>query len=126
MEKFEFIIPVENPDDISNIPVQEFVDTRHPKIVKIAKKQPITGHILAVDDNENNRELLYSQLTREGYAVSTAINGKQALEMIAQKEYDLILLDLLMPEIDGYQVLETLKQDPQKKIYPRHHDFRSR
>ncbi|WP_069789865.1 SpoIIE family protein phosphatase [Cyanobacterium sp. IPPAS B-1200] len=118
LERFEFIIPVENPDDISNIPIQEFVDTRHPKIVKIAKKQPITGHILAVDDNENNRELLYSQLTREGYAVSTAINGKQALEMIAQKEYDLILLDLLMPEIDGYQVLETLKQDPQKKYIP--------
>ncbi|MBE9222344.1 SpoIIE family protein phosphatase [Cyanobacterium stanieri LEGE 03274] len=118
LERFEFIIPIENPQDISNIPIQEFVDTRHPKINKPIDKKNITGHILAVDDNENNRDLLHSQLTREGYTVTTAIDGKQALEMISQQDYDLILLDLLMPEIDGYQVLETLKQDDKKKHIP--------
>ncbi|AFZ47723.1 response regulator receiver modulated serine phosphatase [Cyanobacterium stanieri PCC 7202] len=118
IERFEFIVPVENPHDISNIPIKEFVDTRHPKINKPVEAKNITGHILAVDDNENNRELLHSQLTREGYTVTTAIDGKNALEMIAQQDYDLILLDLLMPEIDGYQVLETLKQDEKKKHIP--------
>jgi len=62
--------------------------------------------------------LLSSQLLRENYTVSLAVNGLQALEMITKEDYDLILLDLLMPEIDGYQVLENIKNNDQKKHIP--------
>ncbi|MBL1210521.1 SpoIIE family protein phosphatase [Geminocystis sp. GBBB08] len=116
LEKLNFLTIPENLDNYTDVPIDDFIKTRYPK--SLDNNKEITGHILAVDDNENNRDLLSSQLTKEGYTVSNAINGRQALEMIAQKDYDLILLDLLMPEIDGYQVLETLKKDEKKKHIP--------
>ncbi len=67
------------------------------------------GNILIVDDNENNRELLSRQLKKEGYTFAQASGGRQALGMIGTGDYDLVLLDLLMPELNGYQVLEELK-----------------
>ncbi|MEL6355264.1 MAG: response regulator, partial [Cyanobacteria bacterium J06627_28] len=68
------------------------------------------GHLLVVDDNQNNRELLSRQLIRQGYRVETAINGEQALAKISNQSYDLILLDILMPELNGYDVLHQLMQ----------------
>ena len=76
------------------------------------------GNILVVDDIENNRDLLSRLLSKEGYTVATAIDGKQALQMLATTRYDLILLDLLMPELNGYQVLEKLKNEPQWQQIP--------
>lgn len=102
----------------SNTPINEFIGTKYPKSTEIKKNNQITGHILVVDDNENNRDLLSSQLVKEGYTVSLAVNGLQALEMITKENYDLILLDLLMPEIDGYQVLDQLKNNEKKKHIP--------
>jgi len=77
-----------------------------------------TGHILVVDDNENNRDLFTRQLQREGYQVTTATNGREALEMIKTGEYDVVLLDLMMPELDGYQVLKQLKNDEKWQYMP--------
>ena len=77
-----------------------------------------TGHILVVDDNENNRDLFTRQLQREGYQVTTANNGREALEMIKTGEYDVVLLDLIMPELDGYQVLKQLKNDKKWQYMP--------
>lgn len=77
-----------------------------------------TGHILVVDDNDNNRDLFTRQLQREGYQVTTATNGKEALEMIKTGEYDVVLLDLMMPELDGYQVLQRLKTDEKWQYIP--------
>ena len=79
------------------------------------------GHsaILVVDDNENNREMLSRRLAREGYRqVTLAVDGRQALELLASQKFDLVLLDIMMPEVDGYQVLETLKADPKRRDIP--------
>jgi CheY-like chemotaxis protein len=78
----------------------------------------LTGRILLVDDNDNNQDILSRQLTRQGHAVAIAANGLQALEMLATASYDLILLDLLMPGLNGDEVLATLKQDPALRPIP--------
>ncbi len=69
------------------------------------------GHLLVVDDNEMNRDLLSRHLERQGHAVAVAENGCQALEMIKKHSFDLVLLDIMMPEMNGYQVLQRLKAD---------------
>ena len=69
-----------------------------------------SGSILVVDDNAINRDLLSRYLERQGHTVQVADNGHQALEMIATGGFDLVLLDILMPELNGYQVLQHLKQ----------------
>jgi len=68
------------------------------------------GQILVVDDEEIMRDVLSALLSSESYAVDLAENGSQALEMIRDKDYGVMLLDLMMPEVDGFQVLEALKK----------------
>lgn len=65
--------------------------------------------VLVVDDEVTNRTILFSTLEKEGYAVAQAENGKQALEMLGCELFDLVLLDIVMPEMDGIQVLESIK-----------------
>ena len=65
--------------------------------------------LLVVDDDETNRKILSGRLEAEGHKVSVAENGRRALEMIEAQPFDLVLLDILMPEMDGYQVLKYLK-----------------
>lgn len=69
------------------------------------------GHILVVDDLRTNRLKLSLGLKQQGYTVAEAENGRQALEMLRAEPFDLVLLDILMPEMDGYQVLEEMKKD---------------
>ena len=89
-----------------------------------ATPREVPGHadhsaILVVDDNENNREMLSRRLAREGYKqVTVATDGRQALDLLASQRFDLVLLDIMMPEVNGYQVLETLKADPQRRDIP--------
>ncbi|MFZ2087613.1 MAG: response regulator, partial [Desulfobaccales bacterium] len=68
-----------------------------------------SGSILVVDDNGINRDLLCRYLERQGHAVQVAPNGRQALEMIAGGAFDLVLLDITMPGLTGYEVLQNLK-----------------
>jgi putative two-component system response regulator len=67
--------------------------------------------VLVVDDNELNRDMLSRWLERQGHNIVLAENGKQALEVLKQVEVDLMLLDIMMPELNGYQVLEYLKAE---------------
>jgi len=76
------------------------------------------GIVLAVDDNQSNLDVLQRRLERHGLTVVTAVNGRQALEKIAAQPFDLVLLDLIMPELDGYQVLQELKNDPLHRHLP--------
>jgi two-component system, sensor histidine kinase and response regulator len=76
------------------------------------------GAILVVDDNELTRSLLARRLGRQGYTVSVAKGGQEALEMIESSAFDLILLDIVMPDLNGIQVLERLKQDPALRHIP--------
>ncbi|MFQ5436440.1 MAG: response regulator, partial [Anaerolineae bacterium] len=68
--------------------------------------------ILVVDDNETVRDLLSIRLETRGHVVETAANGRIALEKMRLETYDLVLLDIMMPEVNGYDVLETMQSDP--------------
>jgi len=68
-----------------------------------------SSRILVVDDNASNRDVLERRLVREGHRVVCAANGASALELIVRQEFDLILLDLIMPEMSGFEVLRRLK-----------------
>jgi class 3 adenylate cyclase/CheY-like chemotaxis protein len=76
------------------------------------------GVVLVVDDNEMNRDLLSRRLQRQGHTVLMAENGKQALVQLHTQPFDLILLDVMMPEMNGYQVLEHLKADAALRHIP--------
>ena len=69
------------------------------------------GLILVVDDIEANRDVLSRRLERQGHSVSMAENGREALEKLRSETFDLVLLDIMMPEMDGYEVLRQLKAD---------------
>ena len=75
--------------------------------------------LLVVDDNEDNRYTLTRRLSREGFSnIATATNGREALELLRAKPIDLVLLDIMMPDMNGYEVLEHLKADPQLRHIP--------
>ena len=76
------------------------------------------GHVLVVDDNRLNRLKLARGLEQQGYAVNTAENGREALEMLRSTSFELLLLDIMMPEMDGFQVLEEMKSDPGLRDIP--------
>jgi len=75
--------------------------------------------LLIVDDNEDNRYTLTQRLRRLRYTnVTTAVDGQQALELLQQRDIDLVLLDVMMPELNGYEVLERLKADERLRHVP--------
>jgi signal transduction histidine kinase len=76
------------------------------------------GKILVVDDNENNRELLSRHLQRQGYQILLAENGGEALSTLAQKRVDVVLLDVMMPDMDGYAVLKQLRSSEALRVTP--------
>jgi class 3 adenylate cyclase len=67
------------------------------------------SRILVVDDNSSNRDVLERRLVREGHQVTCAADGAAALDLVVRQEFDLILLDLIMPEMSGFEVLRRLK-----------------
>src|SRR6266404_6527231 len=77
-----------------------------------------TSSLLVVDDNSMNRIMLSRYIGKLGYRSSLAENGRQALEKLQAEPFDLVLLDVQMPEMDGYQVLEQLKADPRLRDIP--------
>jgi CheY-like chemotaxis protein len=76
------------------------------------------ARILVVDDGAENRDVLRRRLERSGHAVETAEHGRSALELLATRPFDLVLLDVLMPELDGFAVLEAIKGDPALRDIP--------
>ena len=75
--------------------------------------------ILVVDDEVDLTEAIARGLRRQGYAVDTAINGEEAIEKSSYTSYDLVCLDLTMPDIDGLEVCKILRKDPPEGIIPR-------
>ena len=73
--------------------------------------------ILAVDDNIVNLKLLSSAMLKEGYRVITAIEGAQARRMADLEQPDLIILDIMMPGEDGFEVIRRLKKNPERPLY---------
>lgn len=78
----------------------------------------LTGSILVVDDNRMNRMMLARSLEQQGHRVSFAENGRQALEMLQDHPMDLVLLDIEMPEMNGYEVLAQLAADSRRRDLP--------
>jgi CheY-like chemotaxis protein len=80
--------------------------------------QPDGHPLLIVDDNEVNRDVLTRHLGRQGYATVAAHNGIEALKMVRARKFDLVLLDVMMPEMDGYETLRLMKADPHLRDIP--------
>jgi class 3 adenylate cyclase len=80
-------------------------------IEKVSTGPSETARILVVDDNASNRDLLFRRLSHDGHHVARADSGRRALEVLKVEAFDLILLDLLMPDLNGFEVLERLKAD---------------
>jgi two-component system alkaline phosphatase synthesis response regulator PhoP len=78
----------------------------------------MTAHVLAVDDENNIRRLVEVNLQRAGYRVSTAMDGIEALEKIRAERPDLVVLDVMMPRMDGFELLKQLKSDPETADLP--------
>ncbi|MBI4460425.1 MAG: response regulator [Acidobacteria bacterium] len=76
------------------------------------------GPILVVDDERGNRNLLQEMLTGEGYAVVTACNGQEALEVFAEVQPCLVLMDVVMPRLNGFEVCRQLKINPATRLTP--------
>jgi class 3 adenylate cyclase len=76
------------------------------------------GHLLLVDDNKVNRILLSRGLESDGHKIEIAENGRQALEKLRANPFDLVLLDIEMPEMNGYEVLEVCLQDTELRDIP--------
>lgn len=73
----------------------------------------MAAKILVVDDLEANRDMLSRRLQHLGHVVTSAESGKEALQHLQDAAFDLVMLDLMMPEMDGYQVLQAIKSQPQ-------------
>jgi len=90
-----------------------------PKAPAMACGKPIRGGVvLVVDDDEGNRDVLSRRLLRDGCEVMLAESGQQALRMARRYSFDLILLDIMMPEMDGIMVLAELRNDPKLRRLP--------
>ena len=76
------------------------------------------GQVLVVDDNKMNRIKLARHLEQQGHSVSTAENGQEALEMLRSRPFELVLLDIMMPVMNGYEVLEIMKGEHELRDIP--------
>ena len=92
----------------------EWVDEDPPQGPRLVASEPSSapGLLLVVDDDSANRDVLSRRLSRQGHDVRTASNGREALQMAAAQPFDLVLLDIMMPDMDGYEVLGHIKSDP--------------
>src|SRR2546428_13178503 len=74
--------------------------------------------ILLVEDNELNRDMLSRRLQRKGFQVEMAVDGKQGVEMALSGNYDLILMDMSLPEIDGWEATKRVREASQTRNTP--------
>ncbi len=94
------------------------IHAKHPPPRVMRPMHPSPGDILIVDDNAVNCLLLSAQLAREGHLVETAEHGRVALERLRSRPFDIVLLDLLMPEMDGFELLSLLQADSELRRIP--------
>jgi signal transduction histidine kinase/CheY-like chemotaxis protein len=113
---FSFTLPVLGPNgQVPSLPVRRSVDLE--SLVRqlreqVATHQPRDKSILVVDDDSNIRSLLQQELTEAGYVVRLAEDGRKALTLIREETPGLVILDVMMPEMNGFDVAAVLKNDP--------------
>jgi len=81
-------------------------------------RMALQGRVLVVDDVPANRDLLAARLERQGLSVAEAGDGREALRRLEKERFDLVFLDVRMPELDGYEVLRRIKSDPELRDIP--------
>jgi len=99
-------------------PVAPSADSDTARIAAAPVPAGETGNILVVDDNAANREMLSRRLARAGHRVQVVANGPEALAVLRQRPIDLVLLDVLMPQMSGYEVLQRLTADEALREIP--------
>lgn len=105
-------------DGVNAPPVVPIADSDTARIAVAAVPSAETGNILVVDDNAANREMLSRRLARDGHRVQVVANGPDALALLRQQPIDLVLLDVLMPGMSGYEVLQRLTADDALREIP--------
>ncbi|HVT84895.1 MAG TPA: GAF domain-containing protein [Chitinophagaceae bacterium] len=118
---FSFALPITASGSVSMKPMHLNELVKQLKEQMAFSKFKIEGKnatILVVDDDESIRSLLQQELSDAGYLIEEASNGKEALESIRRNRPDLIILDVMMPEINGFDVAAILKNDPQTMDIP--------
>lgn len=76
------------------------------------------SHILLVEDNEMNRDMLQRRLERRGFTVAIAVNGREGVEMAGSEKPNLILMDMSLPEMDGWEATRTIKANSEVASIP--------
>jgi adenylate cyclase len=109
--------PTEDIDASTGAMIADLLRTVRP-LSRDSSEPRAGGRILVVDDNASNRALLLRRLAREGHAAIEAASGLAALEALTTEEVDLVLLDLIMPDMNGLEVLGRLKTDPRLREIP--------
>jgi phosphoserine phosphatase RsbU/P len=107
-----------DPSTPQSEPAQAESSGAKPPPVAANQASNLTGRILVVDDQPQNRDILVKLLEREGHQTAQAENGRRAIEMLSERAFDLVLLDVAMPEMDGYTVLGRMKGDPALRHLP--------
>lgn len=103
----------------AEVTTRTFVDSAPPKEAPKPRNDDETqGTLLVVDDLEANRDVLARRLRRRSYDIETAESGPKALEAVAARPFDLVLLDVMMPEMDGFELLERLRQNHDASSLP--------
>ena len=118
---FSFAIPIVASDAVKEKPIllNELVKQLREQIIfSELKSKGKNATILIVDDEQSIRSLLRQELNEAGYLTEEAANGKEALECIRKNKPDLVILDVMMPEINGFDVAAILKNDPQTMDIP--------
>ena len=104
---------------------QEEIESAPTPPASVANTNPnaaLRGDILIVDDNEANRALLCRRLEQQGHEISAARDGQEALALLHDRDFDVLLLDIIMPELNGYQVLQRIKADERLRHLRQHID----
>jgi len=107
-ENFTSIGTAENDRD--EAPAESIVILQQPAVAP--------GFLLVVDDDADNRDVLSRRLARQGHEVTTASSGSEALQRLRETAFDLVLLDIMMPDMDGYEVLGHIKADERLQHIP--------
>lgn len=112
---FRFTLPIDGKNDsIFNTTMQPF-QSNHPhdepvRIIPVNTPIRKQAHILIADDEPINIQILFNKLSLQGYDVSVATNGKEVLEQIKQQVFDLVILDIMMPELSGVDVCKEIRK----------------
>jgi signal transduction histidine kinase len=126
VQKMEAGIPAGPSADLEKIRsavnlLADFAHDRPDSIQRVTESSPEAapsrtqggkGNLLIVDDNAENREILKRHLERQGYGVSTTSNGQEGLRLLESGNFELVLLDILMPVMDGFEVLRQMRANP--------------